>query len=389
MIKRLRWPAAIVMTLGALAVAQYVWACPFCTAISTTLSEDIDAAAVAVIVRLTKLPGSVSSDGDQRTNSPTAQFAVDKVLKGEHELGSTTTLSAVFFGDAKPGELFLMMGNNPPKLEWSPPMRINQRQHGYILSLMALPKEGPERLKFFQDYLEETDSLLSRDSYDEFARASYTAVKQLKPHMNHDQLVKWISDPEVPASRRRLYLTMLGVCGNQDDIPLVEQRLRATDAQSKSGLDATIACYLTLRGAAGVDLIEDLFLKKKGGNFSDNYADVYAAIMALRFHGIEGDIVPRERVVKAFGCLLDNPQMADLVIADLARWEDWSQLQRLVELFKNADPKATWVRIPIINFARACPHPAAKEALAEFEKIDPEAIKRSMTFFPSIREPDE
>ena len=386
MIKRYQSSVVMIAVLYLSAVADTTLACPFCTAISKTLSEDISSTDVAVIAKLTNLPGSASPAGDQRTNSPQAQFAIAKVLKGQQELGSTTTLSAVFFGDAKPGDLFLMLGSNPPKLAWSPPMRLNERQHQYVLTLLELPQEGPERLNFFQQYLEDSDSLLSRDAYDEFARAPYSAVKQLKPSMNHDQLTAWIADPNVPASRRRLYLTMLGVCGTQDDLPLVEQRLRSTDAQSKSGLDAAIACYLTLRGPAGVALIEELFLQKKEGNFSDNYADVYAAIMALRFHGIEGDIIPRERILKAFGYLLDNPQMADLVISDLARWEDWSQLDRLVELFKNADPKATWVRIPIINFTRACPRPEAKQVRKEFESIDPEAVKRSLTFFPSIPE---
>ncbi len=176
--------------------------------------------------------------------------------------------------------------------------------------------------------------MLSRDAYDEFARAPYATVKKLKPKMNRDQLLAWIADPNVPPSRKRLYFTMLGVCGNAQDTTMLERRLRGTDAESRSGLDALIACYLTLRGPEGVPLIEELFLKSKEGTTSDNYADVYAAIMALRFHGTEGDVVPRARVLQAFSLVLDNPQMADLVIPDLARWQDWSQLERLVEMFK-------------------------------------------------------
>ena len=209
-------------------------------------------------------------------------------------------------------------------------------------------------------------------------------MKKLKPHLDHDQLVKWVQDPEISASHRRLYFTMLGACGNAEDLPMLEKRMRGSDPQSKSGLDALIACYLTLKGPAGVDLVEDLFLKKSDDNFSNDYADVYAAIMALRFHGGQNDVIPRERVLSAFHHLLDNPPMADLVISDLARWEDWSQLDQLATLFKTADTKATWVRMPIINYVRACPLPAAKERLKEFEKIDPEAVKRAMTFFPTL-----
>jgi hypothetical protein len=40
------------------------------------------------------------------------------------------------------------------------------------------------------------------------------------------------------------------------------------------------------------------------------------------------------------------------------------------------------VRVPVINYLRACPLPVAKEKLAELEKIDPAAVKRASTFFP-------
>jgi len=80
--------------------------------------------------------------------------------------------------------------------------------------------------------------------------------------------------------------------------------------------------------------------------------------------------------------MLERPQLADLVIPDLARWEDWSVMDRLVELFKNADEESNWVRVPVINYLRACPLPAAKDRIDELAKIDPETVKRANTFFP-------
>ena len=84
--------------------------------------------------------------------------------------------------------------------------------------LLDLPEEGPDRLAFYQDYLEHEDPLLAQDSYDEFARAPYDTVIGLKDRMQHDKLVEWIHDVELAPSRRRLYLTMLGVCGNESDL---------------------------------------------------------------------------------------------------------------------------------------------------------------------------
>jgi hypothetical protein len=142
-----------------------------------------------------------------------------------------------------------------------------------------------------------------------------------------------------------------------------------------------ISCYLSLAGPDGIELVEDQFLR--GGVFWDpEYVHTYAAIMAIRFQGQEGSNIPRERLIAALRLVLDRPELADLVIPDLARWKDWDSMDRLVQMFKNAGEKSSWVRVPIVNFLRACPLPEAKEQLGELAKIDPDALRRATTFFP-------
>jgi hypothetical protein len=158
----------------------------------------------------------------------------------------------------------------------------------------------------------------------------------------------------------------------------MEQMIRNEDRQVRAALDALIACYLNLTHGDGMPLVEDLFLK----NTNAEYTDTYAAIMALRFHGQETKVVPKARLTEAMRHMLDRPQLADLVIPDLARWQDWSVMDRLVKLFKNADDDSIWVRVPVINYLRACPLPEAKTYIEELAKIDPEAVKRASQFFP-------
>lgn len=62
-------------------------------------------------------------------------------------------------------------------------------------------------------------------------------------------------------------------------------------------------------------------------------------------------------------------------------------MDRLVELFKNADEESAWVRVPVVNYLRACPLPEAKERMAELEAIDPDAVKRANSFFPLATAP--
>jgi hypothetical protein len=80
--------------------------------------------------------------------------------------------------------------------------------------------------------------------------------------------------------------------------------------------------------------------------------------------------------------MLQRPELADLVIPDLAKWEDWSVMDKLFELFKTANDKNSWVRVPVVNYLRSCPLPKAKELLNECEKIDPAAVRRA-NMFPS------
>ena len=371
--------AVFVLAATSLAAVRLV-ACPFCAAVALTFSEEIGNSQVALVAKLVKAPERATGDAAANASAEVAKstFEIVKVLKGADALGKATTVETIYFGDNKPGTLFLIMGIDPPNINWGTPIAITERGQQYVEKAIALPKEGPDRLAFFQDFLEDSDEMLARDAYDEFAKTPYAGVIALKDRMKHDKLVEWIKSPQIPVSRRRLYLTMLGVCGGNDDVPMLAEMIQSKDRQTKGALDALIAAYLTLGGPDGMPLVEDLYLKNKDAE----YTDTYAAIMALRFHGTEERIIPRDRLLAALRTMLDRAQLADLVIPDLARWEDWSVMDRLVELFKNADEESSWVRVPVINYLRACPLPAAKERIDELAKLDPETVKRANSFFP-------
>jgi hypothetical protein len=109
-------------------------------------------------------------------------------------------------------------------------------------------------------------------------------------------------------------------------------------------------------------------------NKKATYTDIYSTIMALRFLGQEQKTIEKKRILQSFKHMLDRPDYADLVIPDLARWEDWSAMDRLVELFKTTKDESAWVRVPVIQYLMACPLPKAKAHLKELEKIDPESV---------------
>lgn len=345
-------------------------ACPFCSAASQTLRQEslsMDAVAIASLVS----DGRLDIDGN-------ATFVIERTLRGDSLLEKGQKVEASYFGPGKTEKKFLLLGVDPRNLVWSSPLPLTEDAVKYVESIQTLPDDPIARLEFYQKHFEHPDSLLARDSYDEFALAPYEDVKNLKSKMNREQLMDWIRDPQISPDRKRLYFTMMGICGTDEDAVEFETMIRSEDPDKHAGLDALIAAYLMLRGSDGLKLIDEQFLT----NRKASYPDVYSSVMALRFHGTESDVIPKDAILKSMRHLIEAPDLADLVIPDLARWGDWSQVDRLTELFKTSNDDNSWVRVPVVNYLRACPLPEAKERLKELELIDPKAVKRAATFFP-------
>ncbi len=373
---RVRVLLAAAALLIVVPLANSVSACPFCAAPAQTFSEEIQAMDIVLYATLVELPADPDKE-DGSGDLPCCKFKITELIQGDSWYNVGDTIEAHYFGSEKPGKTFLIMGTNPPETMWGTPLVVNERIQAYLSALGQLP-EGYERLEFFAQYLEDEEELLARDAYDEFAKTPYEGVVALKDKMDHDTLVAWIKDPDIPPSRRRLYLTMLGVCGSEQDCGFLEEMLRADEKESKSGFDALIACYLSLKGADGLPLIEQLFL----ANPEADYAETYSAIIAVRFHGNDTDVIPRDKLLPGLRAVLSRPELADLVIPDLARWQDWDVMPQLVELFKNSDAETSWVRVPVVNYLRACPLDHAAAAIEELKQIDPESVERANSFFP-------
>ncbi|MCH2115867.1 MAG: hypothetical protein MK171_13275 [Pirellulales bacterium] len=415
----------ILTGLACLTAPQLVQACPFCMATQQTISEEIDAAEICVVAKLVETAaasGNTAADFDPADeDTDLARFSVQTVLRGDARANELDEIKVVYFGSNETGKPFLISalsldGGLPvPHIEWTTPLPLTPRGIDYVGQLADLPETGADRLAFFQQYLEDDDPLLAQDAYDEFARAPYADVIDLANRMDRQQLLHWIESPEVGPTRRRLYLTMFGVCGKKADadkleslllydyptvkpgvatllatightgpihgVSVIEELVRADIRRRQRCLDALIAAYLKLKGPSGLDLIDKKFLD----NPSADYSNVYAALMALRFHGEETDVLPRERLLTSMKLLLDNELFADQVVADLARWGDWTVLDRLVDLFHNAK-EDSWIRQPVVSYLFAATEQPgdvgqrATTALTELKKVDPACIERTRRF---------
>jgi|GEM_PF-2361697 len=354
-------------------------ACPFCSAISQTFTEEMKMMDVAVIAKRKPRGRTRSVESSPQYEVPEAVFEITEVLKGDQHFKVGDTFTTMYLGTTAKDDSLLVMATDAPKFVWSSPLCLTDRAKNYLRKLRDLPS-GPERLDFFQDYLGDEDEILAKDAYDEFAVAPYANLISLKAKMNRQRLVEFIKDPYVASRHRKLYFTMLGVCGTKEDAKLLEDLMSSEDPRSRAGLDALLACYVNLTGEEGLDKVDELFLK----NPNAEYADTYSAIMAIRFHDSETNVVRRERLAESLKHMLKRPELADLVIADLAKWEDWSVISILCELFVSADEDSSYVRVPVIKYLQACPLPIAKDKIEELKLVDPEAVHSALTYADSI-----
>jgi len=345
-------------------------ACPFCTAVGRTFTEQMSTKDVVVSAKMVVAPPKMK-EGDEQL--PVGEFEITEVFRGKKLVRAGMQFRTDVVGLYEVGDSFIVMGVNPPDIAWNTPLVASDRLLHYFGRLDDLPESGPERLVFFQDYFEDEEDFLAFDAYDEFARAPYKDMIAMKDQMDREKLIELIDDVDTSASRRRLYFTMLGICGKAEDTVMLEKMIVSKSKKQKRGLEALIACYLSLKGEEGVALIEKEFLD----NGEAKYTDTALALQAVRFHASESTVISKERICAAVRHVLGRKDIRDMVIPDLARWEDWSVMEELVTIFRQVGEEDQFVRAPILSYLFECPLPKAKSYVEELGKLDPDSLKQA------------
>ena len=143
---------------------------------------------------------------------------------------------------------------------------------------------------------------------------------------------------------------MLGLCGDNHDAQLLADKISQKTEDFRIGIDGLISGYLLLTGPTGLDHIDDWKFKDRKVPFSETYA----AMMGLRFMWqYASGRIPSERLQQSMRILLDRPELADLVIADLARWNDWSVQDRLMQIYGKGDYNIPSIKRAIIRYMLA------------------------------------
>lgn len=292
------------------------------------------------------------------------------------------------------GDRFLMFGGVRPNgnHRWAPPVPCSETLLEYVTrapDIQALPKV---QLEYFVKYLDSPARLVAHDACLEcysVATVDLLANHELFPH---DKLRQWIADPQTDPNQRGFYARLLGLRRDEADTHLLRELALQTPEGFRFGADGIFVGYLMNAGESGLAELEQTKFYNKKVPFSE----VYAGLQALRFMWFYGsDRIPKDRLKQSMRGLLDRPELADLVIVDLGRWQDWSVADRLMEMYDTAGFDIPSTKRTIVRFFLTMeadkpkdakePFPAhvvtAQKHLKTLREKAPETVKAAEEFF--------
>lgn len=368
-------PAFLFGLFTALAV-NIAQSCPFCEAPDVTLSQQLQQADVAVLAQWVS---GTPLDRDKGIAGTTVYEVVDLVHDSSGTLKKNGQFTVERYREGKPGDLFLMLGSFTTVVEWTSPIEVTETSYNYIKQAPTSEAPRSERLKYFVRFLDYPDRLVADDAYAEFAGSPYVDVASIRDAMPREKIREWINDPKTPISRMGLYGLMLGLCGQPEDAALMKEKVLSPSKEFRIGIDGVMAGWVLLDKEQALDLLDEEKLKDKTEPFSEHVA----VMQALRFLWSDGKgVIPPERLRKSMRLLLDT-DVADLAIADLARWQDWGVTEDLTKRYFSKEYDVSFIKRNIIRFMLAAEDSVAKDA-----KEVPEYVTVARNFLKKIETED-
>ena len=204
--------------------------------------------------------------------------------------------------------------------------------------------------------------------------ATFDEVASVADVLPLTRMPDWLTDPKVPPERKGFYGLALGLArdpgSRRAGAEVLRQLILAPEDDFRAGFDGIIGGYLLLAGREGLELVETHYLANRRA--ADG--DVRHAMAALRFYHEYGRDIPTARLQSALRTVLARPEFAAAAVTDLARWQDWSALARIVALYVKPGYADPTIRRAIVGYLLACPERQAREALARLRLVDPQGV---------------
>src|SRR5206468_2230962 len=101
----------------------------------------------------------------------------------------------------------------------------------------------------------------------------------------------------------------------------------------------------------------------------------YSALRAVRFLSDQRpDVVTKTDLVAGVASALDNPDMADIAMEDLRKWQRWELCDRILALCAKEGYDSPITRRAVLRFALCCPGDRARALVRAQRRVDAELV---------------
>jgi len=388
----------LAVILAMLLAAAPTLACPFCNSQGQTLSGEV---AQADMILLVKVKSAKQDPDDLALTKGSTEMQIESIIKPHDYITGRTTLTIPRYVPVGPKEkdtTFILFCNLYPRATDTPfaavasslllanpkaqtidayrgdPLPPKSELAKYLKGAQLMrQKDATSRLRYFFDYLDASELLISTDAYMEFGNTDYKDVRKLAETLPAEKLVKWMTDPNTPQSRLGLYGLLLGHAGKAEQAAALRQLITDPAYSNSSGLDGMMTGYTLLDPKAGWEHVLAV-----AGDRKKEFNSRMAALKVMRFlHEYRPDVITNDKLVDGLRLMVQQSDMADLPIEDLRKWQAWDQTSFVLSYATAESHKINIIRRAILRFAlTASPH--NKEAAAYIEQIrktEPERVK--------------
>lgn len=232
---------------------------------------------------------------------------------------------------------------------WELSSPLDEMTTRYLLNLPSNSTPAALRLPYYVQWLESSNPEIAADAWGEFARSEYSDVLAARHLFDREKLRSWIANPKMSPERLGLYGMMLGLCGQPEDAEFLREQIGDPKPakEFRFGTEGIMGGYLLLAGEDGLKHLEETRLKPAGIEYTEHFAVMQAVQFIWSY---ESDVISKPRLAQSLHYLLDQPQVRDLAITNLARWQDWDVTPRLISLYDECEESDTTTRESILQF---------------------------------------
>jgi hypothetical protein len=369
---RLQYVAPAIVIMAWSFAAGPTSACSLCASLQDQKTFREDAALSKVI-----LYGTITSSKLNAGGGGASEFTITAKIKTDPLVGDKKALTLprylptdekdppryLLFADVYKGDLDFFRGT---------PVKSSEAVD-YVKGALALdPKDRAKVLRYYFDFLENSDKEIANDAFLEYAKATDKELGEVAPKLSAEKLLGWLKDSKTPEGRLGMYAFLLGACGGDKDADVLRKLLDDPSDRVRVAYDGILGGYIHLKPREGWDLAMKILQDdKKPFNVR------FAVVRTLRFYHNWKPDESKENVLRGERIILAQGDITDMAIEDLRRWQLWDLTPDVLALSGKKGFDAPIVRQSILRYALSCPKTDAAAAafVAERRKQDPDGVK--------------